>query len=167
MKISVFLLCFLFFACSDNPQKKQIATLCINEVMARNNTVLSPTGASSDWIELYNYGSDTLFLADYFLTDCIDAPYKKSLPTVSVAPGDFCLLWGEKSSKGGNDHFLDFAIHKEETIYLFNRYQELVDSVDLSRLETIKKSKSYGRFPDAGTRWGEQDKPSPKQINEG
>lgn len=153
--------------CSDSDSVTPPVTLCINEVMARNSSVESPSGKSSDWVELYNYGSDTVELSDYFITDQRENPFRKSLPVEKLAPGDFFTLWGEKLSDHGNDPFLGFKISEDETLYVFTRSEELVDSVTLSSSLNVKKSESFGRFPDAGSRWGVQHHPSPKRRNEG
>lgn len=157
----------LLSGCSDDATFPHVETICINEVMAKNCTVDSPSGRSSDWVEIYNYGTESVELSDYFITDRREEPFRKSLPVYKLAPGAFFTLWGEKMSAHGNDPYLGFKISEDETLYIFTRSEELVDSVTLSSSLNVKKSESFGRFPDAGTRWGVQHHPSPKRGNEG
>lgn len=163
--LSTILLCLM--SCSDEETFSSPVQLCINEVMVKNSTILSPTGESSDWVELYNYGSESLELSDFFITDEKDSPFKKSLPVHLLAPGEFFTLWGEKLGESGNDPYLGFKISEDETLYVFTRSEELVDSVTLTSSLNVKKNESFGRLPDAGTRWGVQHFPSPKRENEG
>ncbi len=153
--------------CSDEKSFTPAANFCINEVAAKNKAVDSPQGNSSDWIELYNFSSDTVQLGTCFITDDREDPFKKPLPNYLLAPGDFFLLWAEESGSGGNDPYLGFNISDNETIYIFTRAEEIVDSVDLSSYDTVKKDETLGRFPDGGTRWGVQNYSSPNQENEG
>ncbi len=157
----------LVSGCSDDKPFTPAANFCINEVAAQNKTVDSPLGNSADWIELYNFSSDTVQLGTCFITDDREDPYKKPLPNQLLAPGEFFLLWAEESGLGGNDPYLGFNISDNETIYIFTRAEEIVDSVDLSRYEDVNKRETLGRFPDGGTRWGVQNHPSPNQENEG
>lgn len=157
----------IFQSCSEEESFIDAANFCINEVMVKNSSVNSPTGKSSDWIELYNYGSERVELSDFFITDNRVNPFRKSLPVHELVPGEFFTLWGENQSESGNDPFLGFKISEDETLYIFSRGGELVDSVTLSSSMNVKKNESFGRFPDAGSRWGVQHYPSPKRGNEG
>jgi hypothetical protein len=64
-----YLLLFLLSAISVHAQN-----IVINEVMASNhNTIFDEDGNASDWMELYNKGSEQLNLYGYTLSD--DTPY--------------------------------------------------------------------------------------------
>jgi len=66
----------------------------ISEFMAINDdTLIDDFGVSSDWIELYNAGSNTADLAGWHLTDRTNDLTKWTLPTVSIEAGEFLLVY--------------------------------------------------------------------------
>ena len=81
---------------------KATAQLVINEVMSSNSrTILDEDGDSSDWIELWNRGSDGIDLSGYGLSDREDDPLQWVF-----AP--FIL--------GANEHLLVFASGKDRQL---------------------------------------------------
>ncbi len=86
MKTSVLLL-FVIFCTSYSVLTAQIT---INEGSNKNYTsAQDEDGEFPDWIELYNSGSDTIFLLDYALTDDISDPTKWQFPNIALLPGEF------------------------------------------------------------------------------
>lgn len=68
--------------------------LVINEIMSSNaETIADDDGDYSDWIELYNSGTDTVHLEGWSLSDSYANPLKWVFPQVSVAPGKHLLVW--------------------------------------------------------------------------
>ncbi|MGD8396498.1 MAG: CotH kinase family protein, partial [Candidatus Eiseniibacteriota bacterium] len=62
-------------------QFEEPSDLCINEVMASNNTAVTDEwGDYDDWVELYNRGSQPVSLAGLHLTDDLTVPGKLALP---------------------------------------------------------------------------------------
>ena len=73
---------------TEAPENKP--TVYINELMASNKaTIADENGEFPDWLELYNYGADTVQLGGCTLVvngdDC-------SLPDMSIAPGEYALI---------------------------------------------------------------------------
>ncbi len=69
-------------------------SVLITEVQAANTrTVADDQGSYSDWLELHNPTSTSIPLLGYTLTDDPDEPAKWSLPTATLAPGDFLVVW--------------------------------------------------------------------------
>ena len=68
--------------------------ILINEIMASNaGTMTDEDGASSDWIELYNNGSTTVNLEGWGFSDNSGNPFKWIFPRVSMAAGQYLLVW--------------------------------------------------------------------------
>jgi len=70
------------------------AQVVINEGSNKNYlSYKDEDGKYPDWIEIYNPGSDTVHLAGYSLTDDISAPSRWVFPNVSLAPGEFKVVF--------------------------------------------------------------------------
>jgi hypothetical protein len=129
-------------------------SIAINEVMSSNsNSIADEDGDYEDWIELYNYGSTTINLEGYGLSDNDNRPFKWSFPSVSLGPGQFLLVWasGKNRTSPGNPLHTNFSISAAgEEITLTG-----VDGTLIDRLEPtpIPTDYSYGRFPDGTGNW--------------
>lgn len=109
--------------------------LRISEAMSSNSSYLKgPYGNTTDWVELYNAGKETVDLSEYCLSPSADGT-RYPLPAKKLAPGSYiCILLSESgrrlkagyghlpfnlSSAGDslyltkNDQFLDYAILPE------------------------------------------------------
>jgi len=83
-------------------------SVIISEFMASNlASVEDEDGAFSDWIELYNPGSEAVDLEGYFLTDDPAVLTKWRFPAVSIEPGRFLVVFA--SSKDRRDP--DYELH--------------------------------------------------------
>ncbi len=68
--------------------------LQISEVMSRNSSfLLGPYGAASDWVELYNAGSERVDLSGYTLSDNPKYPQQYALPQTVLEPGEYCVVY--------------------------------------------------------------------------
>ncbi|MDE0736257.1 MAG: CotH kinase family protein, partial [Pirellulaceae bacterium] len=68
--------------------------LHLNELLASNRTNRrDDTGETSDWIEVYNAGTNTLRLDGYHLTDDLQVPDKWAFPQTRMPAGGFHLVW--------------------------------------------------------------------------
>src|SRR4030095_10037006 len=90
-------------------------TLWLNEVQADNTAgLLDNFGEREPWLELYNAGTNTLNLDEYFLAD----NYNSNLtqwpfpPGTSIGPGQFRLIWadGEVGETAGSDLHTAFRL---------------------------------------------------------
>ncbi len=50
-------------------------------------------GDHSDWVELYNHGSQPVSLLGYYLSDRFDDPAKWAFPDVTIAPGAYLIVF--------------------------------------------------------------------------
>lgn len=71
-------------------------TLRINEVMSNNHSVEDPTGATPDWVELYNAGPDPVDLTGWTLDDGGDGLALTGI----LLGGDFVVIWADGSTEG-------------------------------------------------------------------
>ncbi|MDG2385534.1 MAG: Ig-like domain-containing protein [Pirellulaceae bacterium] len=82
--------------------------LMISEFMADNNTTLvDEDGDSSDWIEVYNSGTEDIALEGWHLTDNQTELDKWSFPNQTLAAGNFLLVHAsgkDRSPPGGELH---------------------------------------------------------------
>ncbi|MFP6620464.1 MAG: lamin tail domain-containing protein, partial [Pirellulaceae bacterium] len=68
--------------------------LRLNELLASNRANRrDDTGETSDWIEVYNAGTNTLRLDGYRLTDDLQVPDKWAFPQTRMPAGGFYLVW--------------------------------------------------------------------------
>jgi hypothetical protein len=131
-----------------------IAKVAINEVMSSNiSSYADSDGDYSDWIELYNYGSVSIELKGFGLTDDPDLPYKWTFPDVTIAPNTFKIVWASNKNSIRADKPLhsNFKIGSSgEDIFLINNNEETVSFAPSTNLES---DTSAGRNPDGTGNW--------------
>jgi hypothetical protein len=141
-------------------------TLVINEFMASNsNSEADPQGQDSDWIELYNYGSNTINIGGIYLTDELSVPTKWQFPSPTVIQaGGYLVIWADEDTDDTGLH-ANFKLDAGgEEIGLFDSDGiTLIDSITfLAQTTDI----SYGRYPDGSDTWRFFGIPTPGQANE-
>ncbi len=126
-------------------------TVVLNEVMASNSaTITDAAGTYADWIEIYNDSTDAVQLGGYGLTDTPSNPFQWVFPAVSIAPGEFLLVWasGKDSTDPVGALHTNFKISSDgETIVLTRPDGTLQDSLPRA---AMGKDVSWGRTPDGG-----------------
>jgi len=86
------------------------AQVVINEVLARNHfTNTDEDGDSSDWVELYNPGPESVDLTDHALSDSRADLRKWVLPRMVVPADSYVLLWcsGKNRVEAGEDRIVE------------------------------------------------------------
>ena len=76
-------------------------TLRLNEFMASNggSSIDPDFGVSGDWIELYNYGNETISLTGLFLSnDFADATRWPFPVGTQIGPGEYILIWADEAN---------------------------------------------------------------------
>jgi hypothetical protein len=143
-----------------------VAELVINEFMADNdNVIMDNNGDYSDWIELYNNSTDSIFLGDYYLTDDFIDPTQWQLPAVYLKPGAFKLIWASDNTSGGPWH-ANFKLSKSgEEIGLFKQSGSNTDTTDFILFGNQNTDESYGRSYDASLQWVTFTTPTPGTSN--
>lgn len=132
-------------------------SVVINEVMASNtNTIQDEDGVYSDWIELYNAGSEAVDLNNWGLTDLASSPFKWRFGQVTIQPGQFLIVWASNKNRPAltnefNMLHAAFAISKGgEDIVLTSADS---NQVDILQSTAMADDQSVGRKPDGTGGW--------------
>ena len=142
--------------------------MVINEILASNNLCCTDENGDNDnYIEIYNYGTDTLDLAGYLITDDIrnsDGFYQ--IPggggSTIIGPGGFLLLWADEESGQGVLH-LDIELSNSgEQIGVYA--QDSTTLVDLVIYPAQDNDVSYGCYSDGLDSWHYME-PTPNMSN--
>ncbi len=105
------------------------APIVLSEILAANRTYPAPNGAFLDYIEVYNTTGSPIDISGYMLGDSPDSVgYTFRNGTVIPAHG-YIVCWCDKENDTGS--YVKFGISKkgEDTIYLYNSSNVLIDSV--------------------------------------
>jgi len=154
-----------FFLLSFQSYAQDIA---INEVLSSNEaTVSDEDGAFEDWIEIYNYGTTTVNLNGYGLSDQIDNPFKWVFPNIELAAKEYIIVWASDKNRVADKDKLhaNFKIKSGgEAIILTTASGTKISESPAVALAT---DKSYGRIPNGTGNWTFLETPTPKINNSG
>jgi len=139
-------------------------TLCINEFMASNETTFQDAaGAYPDWIELHNYGTETVSLHGVGITDNLGDPSKHSIEDLVIDAGGFVLLFADRDTDEGVDH-LDFNLSIDgEELGLYTPGGAELDAFEFGKQVT---DVSAYRTTDCGDEWSYTKSATPGASNE-
>ena len=105
------------------------ADIVINEVMASNG--FYENGEAYDWIEIHNDGKNTVDLSGWYLSDNPEKLTKWALPGVSMAPGEYLLIFlSGKDQREGELH-ASFSLSAGETLVLYDSAALRFDSLPI------------------------------------
>lgn len=71
----------------------------INELVSYNRSYTDADGDYSDWFELYNYGSTSVSLHNWSVSDDEDDLTKWVFPDISLDPNEYMLLWASSKDR--------------------------------------------------------------------
>jgi|GEM_PF-1020404 len=140
-------------------------SIVINEFLASNqNIIADEDGDYSDWIELYNAADQSIDLTGYSLTDDSNIPQRWIFPSLSLAPGDFLLIWASgKDRPYLKELHTNFKLKNSgEFIGLYDAAGNPVDSLSFGGQTT---DISCGRSTDASLSWDYFKSPTPGSSN--
>lgn len=143
-------------------------TIAINEVLSSNQSTLADEDNSfEDWIELYNYGNSTISLNGFGLSDDTGTPFKWVFPNVSLAPGQFLLVWAsdKKRAVPGSPLHTNFKISASGEAIVLTRADST--QLDLVPAIALQANTSYGRQPDGTGAWKVFTTATPNAANAG
>jgi hypothetical protein len=140
--------------------------LFINEFMASNsNTIADEHGDFDDWIEIFNAGSEAVWLGDKYLSDNLNNPAKWAFPDTTISAGGFLIVWADDQPEQGPMH-TSYKLDKDgEEIGLFDNEASnyaLIDSYVYGPQET---DISTGRNGDGAGEWVFFATPTPGSSN--
>jgi spore coat protein CotH len=141
-------------------------SVAINELMASNTTTIADEeGEFDDWLELYNYGNDPVFLGGKFLSDNENEPNKWALPELTIQPGEFLLFWADDDEEQGEMHTNFKLSAGGEFIGIFDAESENFALIDGINFGEQAEDAAFGRLPN-GTGVFQDVTPTPAASNE-
>ena len=116
----------------EAPNLLQGAVPVLNEFSASNSSVIDDdNGNSSDWIEIYNAGQDSVDLGGYSLTDNITNTTKYVIPNnTTLAGGQYLVIFAgdDADPTSGSDLYTGFALSSGgEYVGLYNSDGNLIN----------------------------------------
>lgn len=143
-KITPFLIAFFMLIVSNFMQSQVV----INEILSSNTSInQDEDGTYQDWVELRNNGATSVNLTGYGLTDDPLLPYKWIFPNVSIAAGQYLLIWCSDKNRvnPANPLHTNFKISANgDVMVLTNASNVTLNSVPATALN---QNISYGRLP--------------------
>ncbi|MCD4746165.1 MAG: chitobiase/beta-hexosaminidase C-terminal domain-containing protein, partial [Bacteroidales bacterium] len=165
--ISVFILSAITFICIQKSfsNNKNNWTLAINEFLAINNTVNQDEyGEFDDWLEIYNFGDDTVNIFGLYITDDLSEPDKwQILAQLTIIPDSFIIFWADGQPEQGDLH-LNFKLSGSgEEIGIFT--PDNLTLIDFFIFNHQNEDISQGRQPDGSSTWNFFTVPTPCSSN--
>ena len=93
-------------------------TIRINEVSSSNSIYYDEDGDTPDWIEIHNFGSQTISLNNWTLSDDILDLDKWTFPNISLLPEQYLLLWASSKDRPIISYFTTLVNQGEMFQYL-------------------------------------------------
>ena len=125
------------------PMEDPFHTVHINEVCYRNErSILDKDGDRSDFAELYNGGEYAVELNGWYLSDSVQKLTKWALPDVSLAPGEYLLIFLSGKDETEGELHASFSLRAGETLVLYDSASRRYDALLIPETE---KNVSIGR----------------------
>ena len=139
--------------------------MLLNEIVASNQRGLTDAvGETSDWVELYNPGPDSLDLAGYYLSDSENTPTKWQFSGGTIPADGYLLIRasGRDTTFPVGELHTNFRISSGgEALFLSAPDSRLLDE---SPRRVLAPDRSLGRDPDTGD-WVVFSSPTPGAAN--
>ena len=74
-------------------------TVRINEVTSSNSIYTDEDGDTPDWIELHNYGTQSVSINNWGLSDDVLNLTKWVFPNMTLSPDQYLLLWASSKNR--------------------------------------------------------------------
>lgn len=139
--------------------------LFVNEIMANNNnTFTDDAGEYDDWIEIYNGGTDPIYLGNKYLSDNQNSPDKWQLPDVDIQPGEFLIFWADKDEDQGSNHTNFKLSSGGEFVGIFDEASNNFALIDGYEFGAVEADQALARLPN-GTGAFQIAEPTPGGSN--
>ena len=138
--------------------------LKINEILASNVSVNKDEyGEYDDWIELYNFGDDTINLNGLYISDSKNnlTKFQINFDTL-LLPQSYIIIWADEETEQGPLHTNFKLDGLSEKVYISNENLEILDFIEYSTQAT---DISYGRLKDNFLIWNYFTSPTPNSEN--
>lgn len=125
--------------------------LYINEIMASNKDgIRDENGEFEDWVEIYNAGSEKVWLGDKYLSDNASNPDKWQMPEIYIEAGEFLLIWADNDEEQGEKHASFKLSQGGEEIGIYDKAESNYAEIDYFAFGEQSTDISYGRTTDGG-----------------
>jgi len=169
----------------QQPDPENYDNIVINELIAKDTTdpyYVNGDGSAADWIELYNKGTESVNVADMWITDKPGetAEYQQIPNTnnnlTTIPPKGFLVLICGAKDTGGADIptgivdgkiLIDIGISasKDNYIAIYDPEKAEIDKSD--DFNGLADDKSFGRITDGGSVWNTLTVKTPGASNDG
>lgn len=138
------------------PGEPPPAQLAINEVLSSNDSSeQDEDGDYSDWVEIWNSGTEAVDLTGWGLSDSAANPFKWTFGDVAIQAGEFLVVWASSKNRpavtNGNQLHTSFAISAGGEEILLTRPDGT--RIDEFAPIAIPTDYSLGRQPDGTGPW--------------
>jgi hypothetical protein len=138
----------------------------LNEVLASNHSFTNASGATPDWVELFNTSTNDVDLADLSLSDDPNSARKFVFaPNTIISAGGFLMIDCDNKSPVGTNN-TGFTLNASGgTLFLFNSLTNGGGLIDSVAFGLQVSDFSIGRAPDGSGSWT-LNLPTPGAFNE-
>jgi len=134
----------------------------INELVSENDGSLRDEAGDADpWVELYNPGPGPVTLTGFHLTDDPAEPTKWSVPTRTLAAGDFLVLWLDGETEEGDEHASFRPSADGGALYLYASGAQ----TDALTYPALSAGRSAIRLGESGSKWATTMEPTAGAAN--
>jgi len=139
-------------------------TVSLNEVMVSNaSTIADEDGDFPDWIEIHNFGASGVDVGGYGISDSETQPFRWVLPSRTIEPGGFLLVFASGKNRLVGELHTNFSIAAgSEPVLLTHPTGHRVDELASVHAPT---DTSFGRQPDGLGPWWTFVEPTPGAAN--
>lgn len=158
LKVSLFVLFFLTAVCAQSQ-------VILNELQSSNSTtIVDFENDYPDWIELQNIGAVAVDLKNYSLSDNSGNPFKWIIPSISIEPGAYLLVFASgKDTIVNNELHTNFKLSSSgEEVFLVSPNGVLLDEFSPDEL---LPDQSWGRTGAGLSSFTVFSNPTPNEAN--
>lgn len=115
-------------------------TLLITELMASNKVGLQDEdGDRSDWLEITNFGTESVDLKGYYLSESKSNKRQWAFPSVVLEPGEVLVVFASDKDRreSGKELHTNFKLNMvEQSVFLYDSYGTIWDQVVYKDLDS-------------------------------
>ncbi len=138
----------------------------INEAVTVNNGLLKDEAGDSDpWVEIQNVGPGPMSLNGFYLSDDAANATKYALPSVTLADGEYLIVWLDGETGEGAGHATFRMPAAGGKLYLFASAVSASTPIDTMTVAALSSGQSQIRLGLYGSRWEVTTEPTPKADN--